>query len=94
VQISKHFLEPELLHLFTNISFHEKENHKSLDSVTLEPECEEYLCKLVKEGHANVITIIRQNCLQFYITAAEKIRKRLPINNIFLHKLHKYLKHI
>ncbi|KAL6418864.1 hypothetical protein ACFW04_014212 [Cataglyphis niger] len=41
---------------------------------------------LVKEKHADV-TNIRQNCLQFYIIAAEKIRKRLPVNDAFLYKL-------
>ncbi|EFN72092.1 Zinc finger protein KIAA0543, partial [Camponotus floridanus] len=88
VQISEHFLKPDLLkHLLTNLSFHKKENQISLDNVNLGPRYEEYLYKLVKEGHANVVTIIRQNCLQFYITAAEEIRKRLPVNNIFLHKL-------
>lgn len=77
-KISKHCLKLELLkHLLTNISFNEKENHKSLANVTLEPECEEYLCKLIKEGHANVTTII----------AAKEIRNRLPVNNIFLYKL-------
>jgi len=95
MQISKNFLKPELLkHLLTNISFNEKENHKSLDNITLGPECEEYLFKLIKEGHANVTTIIRQNCLQFYITAAEEIRKRLPVNNIFLYKLQVFQSHI
>jgi len=41
----------------------------------------------MEEGHADVIITIRENCLQFYITAADEIRKRLPVNNIFLHKL-------
>lgn len=84
MQISENFLKPELLkELLTNISFHEKENHKSFDNITLRSECEGYLCKLVKEGHANVITISRQNCLQFYI-ATEEIRKKLQVHNIFL----------
>lgn len=95
MQICQNFLKPNLLKdLLKNISFHEKDNHKSLDNITLGSECEEYLCKLVKEGHADVITIIRQNCLQFYIIAAEEIRKRLPVNNIFLHKLQVFQPHI
>lgn len=76
IKISEHFLKPELLkHLLSNVTFHEKENHKSLNDITLRSECEQYLQNLVKEGHADVITSIRQNCLQFYITAAEEIKK-------------------
>lgn len=30
-------------------------------------------------GHVDIVIAIRQNCLQFYVTAAEEIRKRLPI---------------
>ena len=41
----------------------------------------------MEQGHEDIITNIRQKCLQFYITAAEDIRKRLPINNVFLKKL-------
>lgn len=56
-------------------------------NITLGSESEKYLCKLMEEGHANVILTIRENCLPFYITAAEEIRKKLPVNNKFLHKL-------
>jgi len=36
------------------------------------------------QGHKDVV---QENCLTFYVTAAEKIRKRLPVNNILLSKL-------
>jgi len=39
------------------------------------------------QGHEDVVTTVRENCLTFYVTAAEEIRKRLPVNNIFLSKL-------
>lgn len=90
IQISQlqNFLKAELIkHLLTGILFHKIENYKSFDNITLGSECEEYLSELVKKGHANVTTIIRQNCLQFYITAAEEIRKRLSVNHVFLYKL-------
>jgi len=41
----------------------------------------------MKEGHADIIGNIRENCLQFYVTAAEEISKRLPIKDKFLSKL-------
>jgi len=93
VEISKNFIKPELLkHLLTNIFiFSEKQNQKSLDDIDLGFECEEYLHKLSKEKHANIISTIRQNCLEFYVTAAENIKKRLPVNDIFLSKLKVFL---
>ncbi|KAL6419528.1 hypothetical protein ACFW04_013786 [Cataglyphis niger] len=39
------------------------------------------------KGHAEIIANIRKNCLQFYVTAAEEIKKRLSINDKFLSKL-------
>jgi len=34
-------------------------------------------------GHKD-ITTVRENCLSFYMTAAEEIRKRLPMQYIFI----------
>jgi len=39
------------------------------------------------QGHKDVVTTVRENCLTFYVTATEEIRKRLPVNNTFLSKL-------
>ncbi|KAL6256606.1 hypothetical protein P5V15_012717 [Pogonomyrmex californicus] len=39
------------------------------------------------QGHEDAVTTVRTNYLMFYVTAAEEIRKRLPINNKFLLKL-------
>jgi len=81
-------LKSEVLkYLLTNITFSEQENHKSIDEINLGSECEKYLHKLKEQGHADVIPSIRQNCLQFYIVAAQEIKKRLPIHDIFLLKL-------
>jgi len=95
IQITQNFLKPELLkHILTNFTFSEQHNHKSINDINLGSECEEYLLKLVKKGHVDVVSNIRQNCLQFYITAAEEIKKRLPVNDIFLYKLHIFQPHI
>jgi len=58
-----------------------------LNDIYLGTECEKYLDELVTEGHTEVVANVRQNCLQFYITAAQGICKRLPINHSFLSKL-------
>ncbi|KAL6419177.1 hypothetical protein ACFW04_014054 [Cataglyphis niger] len=88
IKISQNFIKPDLLkHLLINLTFNDKENHKSLNDINLGPECEQFILeKLVKEGHADV-TNIRQNCLQFYLIAAEEIKKRLSVNDAFLYKL-------
>jgi len=39
------------------------------------------------QGHKDEVTTVRKNCLSFYVTAAEEIRKRLPVDHIFLSKL-------
>ncbi|KAL6260890.1 hypothetical protein P5V15_008417 [Pogonomyrmex californicus] len=46
------------------------------------------------DGHANMVATVRENCLRFYITAAEEISKRLPVSDIFLSKLQIFLPHI
>jgi len=35
------------------------------------------------EGHIDVVKTVQQNCLEFYLTAADEICKRLPITNYF-----------
>ncbi|KAM0727925.1 Zinc finger protein 862 [Formica fusca] len=89
ITVCKHFLKPELLKYVCNddFKFSEKENQKSLNNINVGFECEEYLESLMKEGHADIIGNVRDNCLQFYVTAAEEISKRLPIKNKFLYKL-------
>ncbi|EZA46423.1 hypothetical protein X777_00172, partial [Ooceraea biroi] len=88
MQISQNFLKPEACKdILTNISFSEENNHKPVNDINLGIECEEYLNELFTEGHADVIRNIRVNCMQFYVTAAEEITKRLPIHDKFLFKL-------
>lgn len=94
IKICTNFLKPELLKDLPNVIFSKTENHKRLTDVNLGPECEEYLCELLKDGYVNVVATVRLNCLQFYITAAEELYKRLPVNNIFLSKLKIFLPQI
>ncbi|KYN43238.1 hypothetical protein ALC56_02300 [Trachymyrmex septentrionalis] len=58
-----------------------KKNQRNLDEINLGSECQEYLNELMMQGHENVVTIVRSNCLMFYVTAAEEICKRLPVND-------------
>ncbi|KAL6420795.1 hypothetical protein ACFW04_013770 [Cataglyphis niger] len=44
-------------------------------------------CCLVMRQCFNIIENVRDNCLQFYVTAAEKISKKSPIKDKFLTKL-------
>jgi len=91
-KVCKNFLKDELLKSFNaenviNIIFSLKENQKDLHEITFGFDCNEYLNELMMQGHEDIVTTVRENCLSFYVTAAEEIRKRLPINNIFLSKL-------
>jgi len=91
-KLCKNFLKDELLKSFNaeniiNIVLSLKENQKDLHEITFGSDCNEYLNELMMQGHEDIVTTVRENCLSFYVTAAEEIRKRLPINNIFLSKL-------
>ena len=87
-QMCQNFLKDEHLKPFTiNILFFLKENQKALNEINLGLECEKYLNELMKQGHKDVVKSVRKNCLTFYVTAAEEIRRRLPtVINIFLSK--------
>ena len=63
---------------------------KDTNKISVGSECEEYLNDLT-EGHVDTVTTVRQNCLQFYLTAANEISKRLPITNNFLKYLQVFL---
>lgn len=87
-QICRNFIKEEYLKPFSsNIIFSLKENQKPINEIILGSECEEYLNELTLKDHINIVKIVRENCLTFYVTAAEEICKRLPINNEFLLKL-------
>ncbi|XP_011868672.1 PREDICTED: uncharacterized protein LOC105562439 isoform X1 [Vollenhovia emeryi] len=92
-KICTNFLKSQVLKDLPNVTFSKSENHKSLIDINLGLECEEYLCQLMKDGNANVIATIRKNCLQFYVTAAEEIYNRLPVNDVFFSKLQVFLPH-
>lgn len=91
IRVCRNFLKPEVLSDLPNVAFDKIENHKALTAIDLGSECEEYLCQLMMDGYVNAVAIVRQNCLQFYVTAAEEIFKRLPVNDIFLSKLKVFL---
>ncbi|XP_070526469.1 protein FAM200A-like [Cardiocondyla obscurior] len=88
--ICRNFLKPELLSSLKEIDmpeFDKTENQISINEIYLEEECRIYLNNLITEGHADVVANIRRDCLQFYVTAAQDICKRLPIRDAFLSKL-------
>ncbi|KYN20692.1 hypothetical protein ALC57_06951 [Trachymyrmex cornetzi] len=86
--ISKNFLKnTHLKPFFIDVVFSLKENQKNLNEINLGLDCEEYLDELIQQGHEDIITTVRENCLAFYVTIAEEIRKRLPITDFFLSKL-------
>ncbi|KYQ59056.1 hypothetical protein ALC60_01891 [Trachymyrmex zeteki] len=87
-EICQNFLQSEhLTPLLTDVDFSLKKNQKILNKIFLGSKCEEYLNELMTQGHENVVMVVRQNCLMFYVTAAEEICERLPVKNIFLSKL-------
>lgn len=93
-EVCRNFLKDEHLRPFSiNIIFSLKENQKNLNEIFLGSECDEYLNELMMQGHTDIVTTVRENCLTFYVTAAEEIRKRLPVNNTFLSKLQVFRPH-
>ena len=36
------------------------------------------------QGHEDDVATVRENCLSFHVTAAKEIRKKLPVDSIFL----------
>ena len=83
-KICQNFLKNEHVQCFSvHILFSLKENQRNLNEINLGSECQEYLNELMMQGHENVVTIVRSNSLMFYVTAAEEIRKRLSVNDIF-----------
>lgn len=51
-------------------------NYNYMNQVNLGPECQEHL----KDVPASEIEKIHQTCLMFYVTAAMKIKSRLPMH--------------
>ncbi|KAL0116492.1 hypothetical protein PUN28_009865 [Cardiocondyla obscurior] len=88
-KICSNFLKSEILdELDIQLPiFNSTDNHKPLVDIEVGKECEDYLNQLLNDGYTDEVATIRQNCLQFYITAAEEICEKLPINNEFLSTL-------
>ncbi|EZA60001.1 SCAN domain-containing protein, partial [Ooceraea biroi] len=83
LQMCRNFLKKDYLKdVATNINFAQKENQKDINDILVGSECEKYLDNLILEDHIDAVTQVRQHCLQFYVTAAEEIRKRLPVNDV------------
>lgn len=55
-----------------------KENQKDFYDIILELEYDNYFSELVMQGYECIFTIVQENCLSFYVTATENIRKSLP----------------
>lgn len=87
-EICQNFVKEEYLkNIASTINFAQKDIQKDNNEIYVGSECEEYLKNLITEGHADIVATVRQNCLQFYLTAAKETRKRLPITDDFLKKL-------
>jgi len=69
------------------MDFSQKQIQKNINEIFVGSQGKAYLNNLIIEDHIEAVVTIRQNCLQFYITAAQEIRKRLPITHNFLTKL-------
>lgn len=93
-QICRNFIKKEYLkNIATNINFLQKEIQKDINEIFVGEECEKYLDNLIMKNHEDTVITIRQNCLQFYLTAAEEICKRLPVTNDFFLN-YKFLEHL
>ncbi|EZA46915.1 hypothetical protein X777_00699, partial [Ooceraea biroi] len=76
LQVCKYFLTQEHLKSpINNIVFSVKENQKALHDITLGSDCDEYLHDLMVQGHIDTVTTVQENCLAFYVTAAQEIQK-------------------
>lgn len=85
-EICQNFIRKEYLKdVATNMNFSQKEIQININEICVGSECKRYLDEL--EGHADTVATIRQTCLEFYLTAAEQICKRLPVKDEFLTKL-------
>lgn len=77
---SENFSKPELLiHSLTNISFTEPNNHKSLYDITLGDDCEKYVSELMEQGHADIITTIRELFEILYYCCRKKLERDYPL---------------
>ena len=93
-KICDNFLKSEVLKHLPNVTFSQHDNQKCLKEIFLGLECEEYLNQLMVTEDINVVTNIREHCLEFYVTAAEEICKKLPVNDKFLSALKVFLPQI
>ncbi|XP_011863273.1 PREDICTED: uncharacterized protein LOC105559526 [Vollenhovia emeryi] len=72
-----------------NLEFSNHVNHLPLEEIHFGFECNTYLKELLDKGICckTDIDLIRKNCLKFYVKVSEQIRKRLPVNDTFLHNV-------
>lgn len=82
--ITQNFIKPKLItdNIF-KIDFNSKLNQLPILEVFVGTECQNVL-NLQPE---NQIILFKEKCLNFYITAAQEIVKRLPLDNALIHEL-------
>lgn len=86
-QICENFVKKKYQKDVTNIMLSNTKFQKDTNEIFVGLECEQYLKNLMIEDYVDVVSNVRRTCLQFYLTAAKEIRKRLPITHNFLEKL-------
>ena len=82
--ISQNFIKPKLINdnIF-RIDFNNKVNQLPILELFVGTECQNVL-NLQPE---NKIVLFKEKCLNFYITSAQEIVKRLPLDNELIHEL-------
>lgn len=87
-QVCENFVKNEYLeNAAIGLDFSCEKVRKNINEIVVGSDCAEYLGNLLMEDYEDIVTNVRNNCLQFYLTAAEEIRKRLPVTHDFLTKL-------
>lgn len=84
--IGQNFLIPDVLNEMHKINKLQPCHYLPLESVYLGPECEQLLQTLPRECEVGIHQL-RRKCLDFYITATEEMKKRLPIQDEFFENL-------
>ncbi|XP_043252408.1 uncharacterized protein LOC122397348 [Colletes gigas] len=89
-RVLKNFIKPEILKQASTVidlDFSSQGNQVELDQINVGSECESFLDELTEKGKSDVVRTVREHCLRFYVTAANEIRHRLPIDDKFLGSL-------
>lgn len=82
-QFSQNFVKPELVHKCYTTDIRQPQNYIELEKLGLGFTCNEF----IKKFPADLQNEFKLKCLNFYITAAEGIQKRMPLNDSFFKQL-------